>query len=437
MFTQKLFAARRRSLLDWMEKDSIAIIFAAPTHLRNNDTDFRYRPDSNLYYLTGFEEPEAAAVFVPGREAGEFILFNRVRDKEKEIWDGLRAGQEGAKEKFGADEAYAFNELEKELPNLLKNKGTVYTVLGINRENDNFILGAIAKVQRQVRSGVEAPKALTALQGKLSEMRLFKDNEELEAMRYVADVSVKAHNRAMQKCKPGITETQLEAEFWYTFQKNNCKVPAYPMIVGGGANSCILHYIENDDVLKDGDLVLIDAGAEYHNYAADITRTFPVNGKFTDAQKQIYNLVLEAQLAGIEQVGPGKPWNGVQDAIIKVITEGLVKLGILNGEVDKLIEQKAYRQFYMHNSGHWLGLDVHDAGSYKVDGKWRSFEAGMVLTVEPGIYIAADSEGVDLKWWNIGVRIEDDILVTKDGHENLTAGSPKTVAEIENLMQSD
>jgi Xaa-Pro aminopeptidase len=429
------YAKRRKQLMQKIGSKGIVILTSSPQLRRNGDSDHAYRQHSDLYYLTGFDEPEAVAILAPKRKEGEFILFNRVRDRDREIWDGARAGQEGARKQFGADEAHPFTDLEKLLPDLLEGREHIHYAIGLDKAFDKIVLGALNKMRGKIRNGLMPPMALVDISDTVHEMRLIKSPAEINLMRKAAQISAQAHARAMQFCKPGVNEYQLEAEIMHEFQKNGARYPAYTCIVGSGANTCILHYIANDQVIKNGALVLIDAGAEYKNYAADITRTFPANGKFSPEQRQIYDIVLRAQLAGIKMVKAGALWPRIQEAILQVITEGLVKTGILKGKVKDLIAKQAYLPFYMHKSGHWLGLDVHDAGPYRINGKWRKLKPGMVLTVEPGIYISADIRGVHKRWHNIGVRIEDDVLVTAKGNEILSRGVPKTIAEIESLMQ--
>lgn len=394
------FAQRRQELLKKIGQDAVAIISAAPEVSRNGDSHYFYRQNSNFHYLTGFSEPEAVAVLIPGRPQGEYILFNRERDPAKEIWTGRRAGQEGACQIYGADEAYPIAEFEKKLPELLRDRKQ------------------------------------TKIEDFIHEMRLFKSDAEVAAMRKAAEISVLAHQRAMQACKPGMFEYELEAEMMYEFYRHGSRYPAYTSIVGTGENSCVLHYNDNNMQIKNGDLVLIDAGCEYENYASDITRTFPANGRFTAEQKAVYEIVLRAQQAAIAAIKPAMRWDLPQEICVRIITEGLLDVGILQGNIDDLIAQKKYFQFYMHRSGHWLGLDVHDVGSYAVNGSVRNVEPGMTFTVEPGIYIAPNSPGVDKKWWNIGVRIEDDVLVTENGCDVLSAALPKAVSDIETLMSA-
>ena len=428
------YAKRRKALMQKIGPHGVVILTSAHTVRRNGDGDYAYRQQSDFYYLTGFEEPDAIAIFAPKRKGGEFILFNRVRDREHEIWDGIRAGQEGARKIYGAHEAYPIADLEKKLPEILEGRETIHYPMGIDKKLDKIITKAVNKVRGKIRAGHKAPVSYADIIDTIHEMRLFKSPDEVALMRKAAEISAQAHARAMIYCKPGLNEYQLEAEIMHEFHRNGARHPAYTPIVGSGANACILHYVNNNQIIKKGDLVLIDAGAEYQNYAADITRTFPASGRFTEEQRAVYEIVLASQLAGIKAVRVGAPWAGIQTAIVKVITQGLVELGILKGRVSDLIEKRAYLPFYMHNSGHWLGLDVHDAGRYKIDNKWRLLKPGMVLTVEPGIYISADTPGVNKRWRGIGIRIEDDILVAKKGPDILSDAVPKKIHEIEVLM---
>jgi Xaa-Pro aminopeptidase len=428
------FKQRRKQLMQRMKKNSVALIASAPAAIRNRDTEYPYRQHSDFYYLTGFNEPESVAVFAPGRKQGEFVLFCREFDPEKAIWTGRHAGLEGARDEFGADEALSIAELDQALPGLLEDRDRVYFHIGYDEELDQKVMRAVNAVRGRVRTGVTAPYEFVALEHLLHEQRLIKTPAELKRMRKAAEVSVLAHRRAMRACRPGLHEYEIEAELLHEFNRHGLRAPAYPCIVAGGANACVLHYTENRDPLRDGDLLLIDAGAECEHYAADITRTFPVNGRFSEPQRLIYELVLDAQSAAIDAVRPGKSWIEPHEAALKVLTKGLVRLGLLEGKTSRLIKDEAYKKFYMHRTGHWLGMDVHDVGLYKLDGEWRKLEPGMVLTVEPGLYIAPDRADVDPKWRGIGVRIEDDVLVTQDGPEILTAGLPKTVADIEAFM---
>lgn len=428
------FQRRRKELMRIMGEGGVAILPSAQLQTRNRDAEFPFRQDSDFQYLTGFPEADAVAVIQPGREHGEYILFSQEREPTLELWTGRRAGQEGACKEYDADDAYPIDDLDEILPGLLENCERVYYTLGCSAEFDQKLIEWVAQLRSKARSGVSAPLEIVALDHVLHDMRLFKSKAEIKLMRKAAKISCDAHKRAMRYCKPKLMEYQLEAEILHEFMHNGARAPAYTSIVGGGENACVLHYIENNDALKDGDLVLIDAGAEYECYAADITRTFPVNGKYSDAQKALYNVVLDAQLAAIEQVQPGNHWNDPHTAAVRVLTQGLLDLGLLSGELEQNIEEETYKRFFMHRTGHWLGMDVHDVGDYKVDEQWRVLEPGMVLTVEPGLYIPSNSKGVAKRWWGIGIRIEDDVLVTKDGHDVLTDGVPKSVDEIEALM---
>ncbi len=432
MISQQEYQSRRKRLAEKLSKDSIAIIPAAQEVLRNGDAHYRFRQDSNFYYLTGLHEPDALLIITSDKES---ILFNRPRNPSEELWTGKRLGQEGAMQQLGMDAAYALEQMDTELPKLFSGKSTIYYALGKNSLLENSIRDTLNTMKQQVRRGTKAPEVLHDLEPLLSEMRLFKSEAELQLMRQAAAISVAAHLRAMQQCRHLDYEYQLEAELIHEFCRQGCRSSAYDSIVGGGENACTLHYTANNKALVPGELILIDAGAEYENYAADITRTFPANGVFSEEQKKIYELVLKAQQAGIALVKPGLPYNEIQQTIIRIITTGLCELEILNGDVEELIAKEAYKPFYMHNSGHWLGLDVHDAGLYKINGEWRPLAAGMVLTVEPGIYISADLAHVDKRWHSIGVRIEDDVLVTATGHEVLTKALPVTCADIEALMR--
>ncbi|MCK5790660.1 MAG: Xaa-Pro aminopeptidase [Ketobacter sp.] len=432
--TKKEFAERRQQLMAMMEPNSIAIIPAAPLRTRSRDTEYPYRQDSDFFYLTGFAEPEAVLALVPGRKHGEFVMFCRERDRAMEIWNGYRAGPEGVVKQYGADDAFPIGDIDEILPGLLEGTDRVYYGMGKDKDFDRQVMEWVNTIRAKVRSGAHPPGEFIALDHLLHDMRLYKSKAEIRLMQQAADMSASAHTRAMEKCRPGMMEFQLEAEFLHEFGRHGSRFPAYSSIVGGGANACILHYVDNNSELKDGDLVLIDAGAEYQHYAADITRTFPVNGVFSPQQRALYDVVLKAQLAAIKQVKPGNHWNQPHEAAVKELTKGLVALGLLQGKVDELIASEAYRRFYMHRTGHWLGMDVHDVGDYKVGDAWRVLEPGMVLTVEPGLYIAPDEETVDPQWRGIGIRIEDDVLVTEKGRKVLTGKAPKSADEIEALM---
>lgn len=434
MVTQDEYKQRRKRLCESIGADAVAIIPAAKEKLRNGDAHYLFRQNSDFYYLTGFNEPDAVVVLAPGMPDANYILFNLPKDPKKEIWDGLRAGQEGACKDYLADQAYPIDELETHLKKLLLHCNNVYYPLGQSEQIDSLIKKVIEQLRSEVRAGVDAPHDFHDVLPLIHEMRLFKSDSEIELMQTAASIAARAHCNAMQRAKPGLFEYNLEAELIYSFCDAGARAPAYNSIIGSGANGCILHYVENQAELNDGDLILIDAGAEYACYASDVTRTFPVNGKYTEEQAAIYNLVLKSQLAAIDLIRPGVIWNELQETIVDILTRGLVDLGILTGDVNELLAKQAYNKYYMHNSGHWLGLDVHDAGVYKIENKWRQLEPGMVLTVEPGLYLAANDE-LDPKWWNIGIRIEDDVLVTETGSKVLSQAVPKTISEIESLMQ--
>ncbi|MCO7543624.1 Xaa-Pro aminopeptidase [Stutzerimonas nitrititolerans] len=428
------YARRRQTLMARMEPNSIAILPAAPMYIRNRDVEHVYRQDSDFQYLSGFPEPEAVIALIPGREHGEYVLFCRERDPERELWDGLRAGQDGAIAHYGADDAFPIGDIDDILPGLIEGRERVYYAIGTNETFDHQLMEWIKMIRSKARQGAQPPSEFVALDHLLHDMRLYKSANEVKVMRRAAEISARAHVNAMRASRAGLHEYHLEAELDYEFRKGGAKMPAYGSIVAAGKNACILHYRENDAALEDGDLVLIDAGCEIDCYASDITRTFPVNGKFSPEQKAIYELVLAANEEAFKHIAPGKHWNEAHEATVRVITAGLVELGLLEGDVEALIAAEAHKAFYMHRAGHWLGLDVHDVGDYKIGGQWRVLEPGMAMTVEPGIYIAADNQDVARKWRGIGVRIEDDVVVTKTGCEILTSGVPKAVAEIEALM---
>ena len=431
---QTEFAARRRRLMAQLTAGSVAIVPGARMQSRNRDVEYPFRQDSDFYYLTGFDEPDAVLVLLPGRSEGEVMLFCQGRDPEMEIWNGYRLGPEGAREHYGADEAYANSAMDEQMPALLDGRQRIYHAIGVDEAFDGQVRQWLNALRARSRQGAVAPVELVMLDPLLHEMRLFKSEAEIELMREAGRISAQAHVRAMQACRPGLFEYQLEAEISHHFAMHGCHLPAYSSIVGGGANGCILHYTENRDRLKAGDLVLIDAGCELEYYAGDITRTFPVDGHFTVEQRQLYELVLRAQLACIDQVRPGVLWNEVHELSVQLLTAGLLELGLLEGDPQQLIEEGAYREFYMHRLGHWLGMDVHDVGDYRLEGQWRALQPGMVMTVEPGLYVSPHNERVDARWRGIGIRIEDDVLVTETGSEVLSAAAPKSVADIEQLM---
>jgi Xaa-Pro aminopeptidase len=433
MIDFKPFAARRKQLVEHMGT-GIAIVPTAPERIRNRDSDYLYRFDSYFYYLTAFPEPEAMLVIVAG-EQPQSILFCREKHPERELWDGFRFGPDAARDLFGFDAAYSIAKLDEMLPQLMANRQVVHYALGMDVAWDARLTGWLNDVRALGRTGVTAPVEVRDLRLALDEMRLHKDAHEIDLMQRAADISSVAHIRAMQATRPGKKEYEIEAELLYEFRRQGSQFPAYWPIVAGGANSCVLHYRENNRTLRDGDLLLIDAGCEYDGYAADITRTFPINGTFSGPQREVYELVLAAQMAAIAEVRPGQHWNAAHDAAVKVLAQGFIDLGLCAGTLDSVLESGDYRRFYMHRTGHWLGLDVHDAGEYKANGDWRPLAPGMTLTVEPGCYIRP-ADNVPEAFWNIGVRIEDDALVTPEGCKILTAATPKTVADIEALMRS-
>jgi Xaa-Pro aminopeptidase len=427
------FARRRRQLMRLMGRDAIAVLAAAPERTRNNDVYYNYRQDSDFHYITGFGEPDAVAVLIPGRAQGEFVMFVRDRNNQREIWDGRRAGPAGARARYGADDAFPIGDLDDILPGLLESRARVYHTMGRYHDFDQRVVGWVNALRAEARPGSHPPLEFVALDHVLHDMRLFKSRKELSIMRRAGAIGAGAHIRAMRFCRPGRIEYEVCAELVHEFGRHGAEVSYHP-IVGGGANSCVLHYRDNNQPLKDGDLLLIDAGCEHDYYASDITRTFPVNGRFSPEQRAVYRVVLAAQRAAIAKVLPGNHWNEPHDAAVRVITQGLVRIGLLKGPVASLIRDGAYRKFFDHRTGHWLGIDVHDVGDYKVGDEWRVFEPGMVLTVEPGIYIPAGTKGVPKRFWNIGVRIEDDVAVTAGGPEVLTAGAPTDPDAIEKLM---
>lgn len=422
----------RRARLAAQLGNSIAIVPTAPEQIRNRDAHYPYRYDSYFYYLTGFREPEAVLVMVGG-EKPQHILFCREKNLEREIWDGYRHGPDAAKTTFAMDAAYCITELDARLPDLLAGCSAVQVHLGADAAWDARVLGWINTVRSRARSGVAAPNDIRDVRTLLDDMRLGKDEHEIMLMRRAGEISGAAHRLAMQAARPGVAEYEIEAVLQHEFRRSGAQAPAYTPIVAGGANACVLHYVENSALLRDGDLLLIDAGCELDGYASDITRTFPVNGRFSGPQRAVYELVLAAQAAAIAAIKPGARWNEPHDVAVKVLAQGFIDLKLLQGTLDAVLEQESYKQFYMHRTGHWLGLDVHDAGEYKAGGAWRELQPGMVLTVEPGCYIRP-APGVPDGFANIGVRIEDDALVTARGCEILSASAPKGIADIETLM---
>jgi Xaa-Pro aminopeptidase len=432
--TQQEFNSRRQALLAKMAPASAAIIFSAPEATRSADTEYPYRQNSDFWYLTGFNEPEAVLILVKSDEThNHSVLFNRVRDLAAETWFGRRLGQEAAPAKLGVDRALPFNEINDQLPLLLNGLDVVYHAQGQYAYADQILFDALDKLRKGFRQNLQAPSTLTDWRPWLHEMRLFKSSEEMVIMRRAGEISALAHTRAMEKCRPGMFEYQLEAEIHHEFTRLGARSPSYNTIVGGGDNACILHYTENESELRDGDLVLIDAGCEFKGYAGDITRTFPVNGKFSRPQRAVYDIVLASLTRALEMFKPGISIRVVNDEVVRIMITGMVELGILKGEVEQLIAEQAHRPFYMHGLGHWLGLDVHDVGHYGTPDRDRTLEPGMVLTVEPGLYIAPDAD-VPEQYRGMGIRIEDDILITATGIENLTAGVVKDADAIEALM---
>lgn len=427
------FARRRRQLMRMAGPDAILILPAAPERVRSNDTHFPYRQDSDFWYLTGFEEPEAVLVLVPGRAAGETLLFCRERDREREAWDGARLGPEGAVEALGMDDAYPYADMDEILPCLIEGRNRVYYHFGRDTEFDLALIGWVKRVRSQIKQGAHPPHEFQELGHLLHDLRLFKSPAERRLMAEAARIAALAHVDAMRAAKPGMFEYEIEAELLYRFRRHGT-VPSYEPIVGAGANACVLHYRANRAQMRDGDLLLIDAGAEFHGYASDITRTFPVNGRFSAPQRALYDLVLAANVAAREVVRPGVSWIAPHEAAVEVLTEGLLRLGLLKGTLKQNLKDHAYRRFYMHKTGHWLGLDVHDVGDYRIDGQFRLLEPDMAFTIEPGLYIAPDASGVAAKWRGIGIRIEDDVVVTRHGAKTLTDDVPRDADEIEALM---
>jgi Xaa-Pro aminopeptidase len=425
------FARRRRQFMRIIGKDAIAILPAAPVRHRNGDIEYAYRQDSHFHYLSGFPEPDAVAVLCPGRAQGEYLLFVRERDVLRESWDGARAGTEGAVEIYAADDAFPIADIDEILPGLLEQRSKIFYSMGTHLDFDPRLTGWVNGLRAQTRQGGGGMQEFVALNHVLDDMRLYKSRPEQVRLRRAAQIAVGAHRRAIRFAQPGRMEYEVMAEVLHEFRSHNADTSYHP-IVGGGANACVMHYRNNDQPLCDGDLLLLDAGCEHDFYASDITRTFPVNGRFSPAQRAVYEVVLEAQLAAIDKVRTGNHWNQPHEAAVRVITQGLVKLGLLKGSIPKLIREQQYQQFFNHRTGHWLGLDVHDVGDYKVGGEWRVLEPGMALTVEPGIYIRPSNQ-VPKEFWNIGVRIEDDVLVTRQAPEVLTAALEKTADAIESL----
>ncbi|MBL4573831.1 MAG: Xaa-Pro aminopeptidase [Gammaproteobacteria bacterium] len=427
---------RRTELMAQMEPNSIALLASAPPHIRNGDAEYLYRQNSDFYYLTGLKEEHAFLALIPGRKGGEAVLFCQEKDKQKELWTGILMGPDAAREELGIDDAFPISDIDDILPGLIEGRDRVYYSMGKDDQFDNQVMDWVKVIRNKVKMGAHPPGEFLVLDHLLHELRLFKSAGEIKLMEKAAKISAEGHKRAMACCKPGIKEYEMEAELLYAFARNGSRAPAYNSIVATGENACILHYNANDSEVKEGDLVLIDAGCEYEYYASDITRTFPATGKFSPEQKAIYEIVLAAQNAAIDAVAPGVSWDEPHNASVKVITQGLVGLGLLKGKVNQLIKAEAYRDFYMHRVGHWIGMDVHDVGDYKIDNHWRLLEPGMVTTIEPGIYISPENKKVEKRWRGIGIRIEDDVLVARQGRKILSKGIPKTVEEIESFMSS-
>ncbi len=428
------YSRRRAALIEGLQPGGMALLATAPERVRSRDVHHAYRQDSDFFYLTGFAEAQALLALVPGREEGEVVLFCQPKDPQKELWEGKLLGPEAAVESLGVDQAYPIDEVDKIVPELMAGRERIHYRIGLDADFDGRVMGWVRGARGKARHGGPAPGQFLLLDDLLHEMRLFKSGEEIRLMEEAARISAEGHRRIMQYCRPGIYEYELEAELLHTFLRHGSRAAAYGSIVGAGANACVLHYVSNDARVEDGDLVLVDAGCEYRYYAADITRTFPANGRFSAEQREIYQIVLRAQAAAIEAVEPGASCDAPQQAAVAAIVDGFLQLGLLTGTADEIIETEAYKPFYMHRVGHWLGIDVHDVGSYKDGDDWRPFEPGMVTTIEPGIYIAPDYEDVAPRWRGIGVRIEDDVLVTSSGNRILSEGVPRSMEEIEAFM---
>ena len=435
MIETKEYVRRRRQLMRMAGRDAIVIVPAAPERVRSNDSHYPYRQDSDFHYLSGFPEPDAVLALIPGREQGEMILFCRERDAERERWDGARAGTEGAVRDYGFDDAFPIDDIDDILPGMIEGRSRVYYHFGRDPEFDLKLIGWVNRVRADVRKGAVPPHEFVALSHLLHDLRLYKSRGELRIMKKSAKIAAAAHVRAMRTTRPGMNEHEVEAELLHEFRRHGA-VPSYEPIVGGGANACVLHYRANNAPLRDGDLLLIDAGAEFECYASDITRTFPVSGRFSEEQRAIYDIVLAAQTAAIDEVRPGRSFDAYHEAAVRVITRGLIRIGLLEGSLEKNLREHTYRTFYMHKTGHWLGLDVHDVGDYRIDGEFRQLEPGMVVTVEPGIYIAPELKRVPARYRGIGIRIEDDVVVTRGAPEVLTDGVPRDADAIEALMAS-
>ena len=431
---QKEIGRRRKKLMSLMPRNAVALLKSAPIKVRNSDVDYLYRQDSSFYYLTGFEEADSFLVLIPGRSLGEVVLFCQPKNKLKELWQGKVMGPAKAVNELGVDQAFSIDDIREVLPRLLFERGKIYYPMGLDEDFDKQVIDLVHAARFQDKLGVGSLGQLQPLGELLDELRLLKSHAEIELMQRAADITAEGHRRAMKACRPGVHEYVMEAELMYAFVRGGSRAPAYNSIVGAGDNACILHYTENKAEIRDGDLVLIDAGCEYQHYASDVTRTFPANGKFSNEQAEIYEIVLAAQIAAIEAIKPGVPWGTLQDISVRIITAGLIKLGLIEGVLSRALKDEAYKEFYMHRVGHWIGMDVHDVGNYKMAGNWRPLVPGMVTTIEPGIYISPNNRRLPKKWRGIGVRIEDDVLVTKTGHRILSKGIPKTIVEIEAFM---
>ena len=427
------FAKRRRQLMRMIGRGGVGIVPASPAKVRSRDVEYPYRQDSDFYYVTGFAEPEAIAVLAPGRPQGEYILFCRDRDPQREAWDGARAGPDRAVSEYGADDAFPSSDVEEILPGIIEQAERVFYTMGAHPEFDSRLIGWVTALRNRGSPGTHTPDEFIALDHLLHDLRLYKSRAEVTSMRRAAAVAVKAHLRAMAFCRPGLFEYEIEAEFLHEFRRHGMR-PSYLPIVGSGPNACILHYSANARQMQEGELLLVDAGCEHDCYASDVTRTYPVSGRFTTAQRAIYEIVLDAHAAALQATAPGNHWNEPHDAAVNVVARGLRRLGLLEGSLASIIRSASYRQFFMHRTGHWLGMDVHDVGDYKVGDQWRVLEPGMALTVEPGIYIPRGTKGVAARWQGIGVRIEDDVLVTREGHDVLTRGLPREPEQIEALI---
>jgi Xaa-Pro aminopeptidase len=435
MLELSVHSHHREQFMAAMGPNSVALIASPPERLRNGDAHFSYRQSSDLYYLPGFAEPEATVVLRPDAKE-KFVLFVRAKDPAREIWDGRRAGVEGARSDYGADIAFASDDLKREIKKLISNVDDLYYELGVNEAYDKLVLQALVELRQGERRGLRPPKRIVDPRFNLHELRLRKSAAEVECLRKAAEVTTEAHVESMKAARPGARENEIEALIDYTFRRRGGTGAGYTSIVGGGANATILHYIENNDELRDGELLLIDAGCEFGFYTADVTRTFPVNGRFSEAQRQCYEIVLNAQTQAIAMAKPGANIDEIHDHCVEVLTAGMISLGLLEGSVEECIENESYKRFYMHRTSHWLGMDVHDVGPYTVDGMPRPLEPGMVITIEPGLYVDAAAEGVPVQYRGIGIRIEDDLLITEAGCENLTAAVPKSVQEVEAACQA-